>query len=121
MTHYTVIFIGTALFILGMIFLARALFKPGTDDIAAGMETLGGKITEEVEMRKRDEEIIQSLQRHIDQLEREYAGKTAREDDRKEDMAELGDLMELVEENRKAANGIKRRIEENRVKFSLQD
>ena len=131
-----VIFISILLFALGMICLSRVLFMPKkgdrpiaknkrgrTEEAAAGIDALMRRLDEEAEARKKDGEVIQSLQEHIGRLEGEGAGKGALSGRRRPKTAQLlsniEGLRKVAAEQKKATRDIRKHIEEDKIKFRL--
>lgn len=93
MSHYALIFISVSLFSLGIIFLFKGkLFKSQKSDLA--------DITGEIDGPGAGSEEIQY----------EFART----------QLELNDLQKVAQENKKAVHDIKRRVEEDKVKFHLE-
>ena len=119
-----------------MVFLFKGLLVPQGGDltatksrkgrierITAEIDALRKRSDEEAEARKKDKETIQSLQGHIDRLERERAGGEDVSGQRGPNAAEftssIEDLKKVAAEQKKAARDIKKHIEEDKIKFRL--
>ncbi|MEE8359462.1 MAG: hypothetical protein V3S04_00885 [Candidatus Omnitrophota bacterium] len=128
--------ISVFIFTLGMVFLFKGLLMSQGGDpavmenkkgrirrITAEIGALREKLDEETEERKKDEEIIQSLQGHIGRLEHERAGKEGVSGERVSNTAEfissVEDLKKVAAEQKKAARDIKKHVEEDKIKFRL--
>ena len=134
MPYSIIIPISIFVFTLGMVFLFKGLLMSQGGDsivtesekgriqgITAEIDALREKLDEGTEARKKDEEIIQSLQGHIGRLERERAGRETVSGQRGSKAAEflssIEDLKKVAAEQKKAARDIKKHIEEDKIRF----